>query len=106
MAKITFVEASGAEHVVEAKLGLTVMESAVKNNVPGITADCGGTCACATCRVYVDEAWRGKLPEPTEMEQGMIEFSEDPQPNVRLSCQVKVTPDLNGLVVRMPESQH
>jgi len=106
MVKIRFIEASGAEHVVDAKPGQSVMESAVKNNVPGIAADCGGSCACATCRVYVNETWQEKLEPPTEMEQSMIEFSEDTTPGLRLTCQIRVTPELEGLVVRMPESQH
>ena len=106
MVKLTYVEASGAEHVIEAKPGQSVMESAVKNNVPGIAADCGGSLACATCRVYVNEAWREKIAPPSEMEQSTIEFSEDTTPGLRLSCQIKVTPDLDGLIVHMPESQH
>jgi 2Fe-2S ferredoxin len=106
MVKITYIEASGAEHVVDAKPGHSVMESAVKNAVPGIAADCGGSCACGTCRVYVGDAWQEKMGPPSEMEQSMIEFSEDATPGLRLSCQIKVTPELDGLVVRMPESQH
>ena len=106
MVKLTFIEATGEEHVVAAKLGQSVMESAVKNNVPGIAADCGGALACATCRVYVSEAWQDKLEPPSEMEQSTIEFSEDTTPGLRLSCQIKVTPDLDGLIVRTPESQH
>ena len=106
MVKVTFVEATGAEHVIDAKPGQSVMESAVKNNVPGIAADCGGSCACATCRVYVKEIWQVRIGPPSEMEQSMIEFSEDTTPGLRLSCQIKVTPELDGLVVHMPESQH
>ena len=106
MVKITYVDASGIRQTIDAKPGQSVMESAVKNNVPGITADCGGSCACATCRVYVDEAWREVLGPPTEMEQSMIEYSGDPMPGVRLSCQIKVTQDLEGLVVHTPEHQH
>ena len=106
MVKITYVEANGAEHTVEAKPGMSVMEAAVKNGVSGIAADCGGSCACATCRVYVDAPWREKTGEAGDMELAMLEFAEDPDPGVRLSCQIKVTEDLDGLVVRMPESQH
>ena len=106
MVKLTFIEATGEEHVVEAKLGQSVMENAVKNNVPGIAADCGGALACATCRVYVSDAWQDKLEPPSEMEQSTIEFSEDTTPGLRLSCQIKVTPELDGLIVRTPESQH
>jgi len=106
MVKLIYIEASGTEHVVTAKLGQSVMESAVKNNVPGIAADCGGVLACATCRVYVKGAWQEKLEPPSEMEQSTIEFSEDTTPGLRLSCQIKVTPELDGLTVHLPESQH
>ncbi len=106
MPKITYVEHDGAEHVLEVKAGLSVMEGAVKNNVPGIDADCGGACACATCHVYVDEAWRGLTGEPSAMEESMLDFAENVEPTSRLSCQIKVTDALDGLVVRMPESQH
>ena len=106
MAKITFIEANGTEHVVDVKPGLSLMEGAVRNSVPGILADCGGSCACATCRVYVDEAWQGKLETPADMEKSMIEFQDDRDPRVRLSCQIKVTDDLDGLVMTLPESQH
>ncbi len=106
MAKITFIEHSGAAHEVEAKDGLSVMEAAVKNNVPGIDADCGGACACATCHVYVDEAWVPKTGAKGAMEESMLDFAEGVQPNSRLSCQIKISADLDGLVVRLPESQH
>jgi 2Fe-2S ferredoxin len=106
MVKITYVEASGVEHVIDATPGRSVMENAVKNNVPGIAADCGGVCACATCRVYVGEMWQTKVPEPSEMERSMIEYSGDTSPKVRLSCQMQVTPELDGLIVHMPERQH
>ncbi|MDD9971395.1 MAG: 2Fe-2S iron-sulfur cluster-binding protein [Myxococcales bacterium] len=106
MAKITFVEADGAEHVVDAAPGQSVMESAVKNNVPGITADCGGVCACGTCRVYVTVAWRDKTGGPSEVEQEMIEEVEDGTAGIRLSCQMQVHEEMDGLVVHMPESQH
>jgi 2Fe-2S ferredoxin len=106
MAKITYIEHDGAEHVIDVKTGLTVMEGAVKNNVPGIDADCGGACACATCHVYVDEAWLAKTGEKSAMEESMLDFAENVEPNSRLSCQIKVSDELDGLVVRMPESQH
>lgn len=107
MAKITYIEHDGTEHTVEVKPGLTVMEGAVKNNIPGIDADCGGSCACGTCHVYVDDAWREKAGVHSAMEEPMIEFVTAPvQPNSRLSCQIKVTDALDGLIVRMPESQH
>jgi len=106
MAKITYIEHDGTEHVIDVKTGLTVMEGAVKNNIPGIDADCGGACACATCHVYVDEAWTAKTGAKSAMEESMLDFAEGVEPNSRLSCQIKVTDDLDGLVVRMPESQH
>ena len=105
MAKITYVEHDGTEHVIDVKTGLTVMEGAVKNNVPGIDADCGGACACATCHVYVDEAWIDKTGSPSAMEESMLDFAEGVQDNSRLSCQIKVTDALDGLVVRLPVSQ-
>jgi 2Fe-2S ferredoxin len=106
MAKITYIEHDGTEHVVDVKSGLSVMEGAVKNNIPGIDADCGGACACATCHVYVDEAWRGKTGEKSAMEESMLDFAENVEDNSRLSCQIRVSDALEGLVVRMPESQH
>ena len=106
MVKIIYVQASGAQHVVDAKPGRSIMENAVKNGVPGIAADCGGSCACGTCRIYVSEAWREKLSPPAELEQSMIEYCGDTTPGLRLSCQVIVTPELEGIAVRMPESQH
>ncbi len=106
MAKITYIEHNGTEHVIDVKSGLSVMEGAVKNNIPGIDADCGGACACATCHVYVDEAWRPKTGEKSAMEESMLDFAENVEDNSRLSCQIKVSDELDGLVVRMPESQH
>ncbi len=106
MTKITYIEHDGTEHVVDVKLGLTVMEGAVKNNIPGIDADCGGACACATCHVYIDKAWADKSGASTAMEESMLDFAEGVEPNSRLSCQIKVSDALDGLIVRMPESQH
>jgi 2Fe-2S ferredoxin len=106
MPKITYVENDGTEHVVDVKTGLTVMEGAVKNNIPGIDADCGGACACATCHVYVDEAWRDATGKQSAMEESMLDFAENVEPNSRLSCQIRVTDALDGLKVTMPESQH
>ena len=106
MAKITYIEHGGAEHVIDVKPGLSVMEGAVKNNVPGIDADCGGACACATCHVYVDATWRDKTGSISAMEESMLDFAENVEPNSRLSCQIKVTEELDGLIVSMPESQH
>ena len=106
MVKITYIEHGGKEHVVDVAEGLTVMEGARDNNIPGIDADCGGACACSTCHVYVDEAWTGKLPAKEAMEEDMLDFAFEPNPErSRLTCQLKVTSDLDGLVVQMPEKQ-
>jgi len=105
MPKITYIESSGTEHAVDAEVGSTVMESAIKNGVPGIEAECGGACACATCHVYVDEAWRETTGSPEQMEEDMLDFAFDVRSESRLSCQIKVTDALDGLVVRIPEKQ-
>jgi 2Fe-2S ferredoxin len=106
MPKIKYIEHSGKEHEVDVPAGWSVMEGAVKNLIPGIDADCGGACACATCHVFVDQAWLDKLPAKEDMEETMLDFAPDMAANSRLSCQIKVTPALEGLVVRMPKSQH
>src|SRR5262249_15151796 len=106
MPKIRYIEPDGTEHAVEVGIGWSVMEGAVKNRVPGIDADCGGACACATCQVYVDPAWEAALPPKQDMEEGMLDFAVARRPNSRLSCQLRVTTALDGLVVRLPESQH
>ena len=106
MPKIKYIEHSGKEHEVDVPVGWSVMEGAVKNLIPGIDADCGGACACATCHVFVDQAWLEKLPAKEDMEETMLDFAPDMAANSRLSCQIKVTPSLDGLVVRMPKSQH
>jgi 2Fe-2S ferredoxin len=106
MPKITYIEHNGTRHEVDVAVGLTVMEGAVKNNIPGIDADCGGACACSTCHVYVDSDWVEKLPEKDDMEEDMLDFAFEPDPQrSRLTCQIKVTPNLDGLVVQMPEKQ-
>ncbi len=106
MAKITYVEHGGKEHVVDVPTGLTVMEGARDNGIPGIEADCGGACACSTCHVYVDPAWVGKLPKKDAMEEDMLDFAWQPDPaRSRLTCQLKVTDALDGLRVQMPEKQ-
>ena len=105
MPKITYVSHDGKSQTVEAEVGSTVMENAIRNMVPGIEAECGGACACATCHVYVDEAWYGKVGAPEPMEEDMLDFAYDVRPTSRLSCQIKVTPALDGLVVRVPERQ-
>ncbi len=106
MARITYIENNGKTHEVEVKNGLSVMEGAVNNMVPGIDADCGGACACATCHCYVDEAFTDKTGSQSEMETSMLDFAEDVKPESRLSCQIEVTDELDGLVVRLPASQH
>ena len=106
MTKIVYIEHDGTEHAIDVKNGLSVMEGAVKNNIPGIDADCGGACACATCHVYVDPDWTDKVGPASAMEESMLDFAENVQPNSRLSCQIRVSDALDGLVVRMPESQH
>ena len=106
MPKITYVDSTGKERTVEGKNGMTVMETAIKHNVPGIDADCGGACACATCHVYVDAAFADKVGKPSAMEQSMLDFAENVKENSRLSCQIKIREDLDGLRVTTPESQH
>ncbi|WP_374633651.1 2Fe-2S iron-sulfur cluster-binding protein [Ferrovibrio sp.] len=105
MTKITYIEHNGAKHEVNENSGLSLMEAAVKNAVPGIDADCGGACACATCHVYVDEAWMEQLEIPSDNEQSMLDVLEAVQPNSRLACQIRIDEKLDGLVVRLPESQ-
>ena len=105
MAKITFIEHNGNRHEVEAAQGMSVMEAAVKNMVPGIDADCGGACACATCHVYVEANWLEAVGERSEMEEDMLDFAFDVRETSRLSCQIKVSDKLDGLTVRVPEKQ-
>ncbi len=105
MAKITFIEHNGQQHTVEAEPGMTVMETAVKNSIPGIAAECGGACACATCHVYVQEPWREVVGSPEQMEEDMLDFAFDVREESRLSCQIQVTEEMDGLVVRVPERQ-
>lgn len=106
MPKIKYIEHNGKEHEVEVPEGWSVMEGAVKNLIPGIDADCGGACACATCHVYVQEPWLAKLEAKQDMEETMLDFAQDLEPGSRLSCQIKVTKDLDGFTVKMPRSQH
>jgi ferredoxin, 2Fe-2S len=105
MPKITYIGADGTSRTVDAEIGSTVMEVAIKQGVPGIEAECGGACACATCHVYVDEGWRAVVGEPSPMEEDMLDFGYDVKPSSRLSCQIKVTAEIDGLVVRIPERQ-
>jgi ferredoxin, 2Fe-2S len=108
MPRVIYIEYDGTEHPVEVPAGTSVMRGAVNNAVPGIDADCGGECACATCHVYVDPEWlaRTGLPETDSMESSMLSFAAAAEPNSRLSCQITMREDLDGLVVRMPEGQH
>jgi 2Fe-2S ferredoxin len=105
MARITFIQPDGREQTVEAEPGLSVMEAAKMNLIEGIEAECGGACACATCHVYVDEAWKQRTGSPEQMEEDMLDFAFDVRPTSRLSCQIRVTPELDGLVVHVPEKQ-
>ena len=105
MAKITYVEHNGKSHTIDVKNGLTVMEGAVQNDIPGIDADCGGSMACATCHVYVKEEWFNKLPKKEDGEEDMIDMAYEPNKYSRLSCQLTVSNDLEGLTVQLPEKQ-
>ena len=103
MAKINFVDHSGETRSIEAETGSTVMEAAIRNSIPGIEAECGGACACATCHVYVDDAWYGKTGAPDDMESDMLEITlAERKPTSRLSCQIKAVPELDGLILRVP----
>ena len=105
MPKITYIEHNGKSHTLEVANGLTVMEGAVQNNIPGIDADCGGSCACATCHVYVDEQWFNKLPNKESAEEDMLDMAFEAKPLSRLSCQLTISDALDGLVVNMPSKQ-
>lgn len=105
MPKITFIDSEGTSREVEAKNGTSVMEAAVQNMIPGIDADCGGACACATCHVYVGDGWLEKLKDKDDMEDSMLDFAEEVQDNSRLSCQILMSDELDGITVTTPESQ-
>mgnify|MGYP001172995562 FL=1 len=106
MPKITYITFGEEEHTVEVSVGLTVMEGARDNNIPGIEADCGGACACSTCHVYIDKSWVSKLPLIDDIEKDMLDFAYEPDEKTsRLTCQIQVTDELDGLIVRMPEKQ-
>ena len=105
MPKITYIEHNGKSHTLEVANGLTVMEGAVQNNISGIDADCGGSCACATCHVYVDEKWFDKLPKKEISEEDMLDMAFEPKSLSRLSCQLTISEELDGLVVKMPSKQ-
>ena len=105
MPKITYIEHNGKSHTLEVENGLSVMEGATQNNIPGIDADCGGACACATCHVYVEEKWFDKISNKTSAEQDMLDMAFEPNSFSRLSCQITVSDELDGLVVKMPSKQ-
>lgn len=105
MVKVVFIAHSGEQREVDADVGLTVMEAAVHNDTPGILAECGGCCSCATCHVYVAEPWLAKVGPPGDMEKELLELTPEPRANSRLSCQIKITDELDGLTVQTPESQ-
>ena len=105
MPKITYIEHTGKSHELEVANGLSLMEGAVQNNIPGIDADCGGSMACATCHVYVDEEWMQKLPQKDDGEEDMLDMAFEPKKNSRLSCQLMVSEQIDGLIVNLPEKQ-
>jgi 2Fe-2S ferredoxin len=103
--KVTFIESDGTVRAVEGEEGSTLMETAIRNDVPGIVAECGGACACATCHVHVAEEWKAAVGDPSPMEEDMLDFASDVRPTSRLSCQIRLRPELDGLVVHVPEQQ-
>jgi Ferredoxin len=105
MTKITYIDIGGTERTVDAQDGSTVMEAAIRNDIPGIDGECGGACSCATCHVYVDPEWQDAVGVPSQMEEDMLDFASDVRPNSRLSCQIRVQPELDGLIVRTPTRQ-
>jgi 2Fe-2S ferredoxin len=105
MIKVTFIEQDGTQHLCEGEEGMTLMELAVRHDVPAIEAECGGACACATCHVYIDPEWQNKTGRPEPMEEDMLDFAYDIRDTSRLSCQIRLTPQLNGLMVHLPERQ-
>ena len=105
MPKITYIEHNGKKHIIDVANGLSIMEGAVQNNIPGIDADCGGAMACATCHVYVKEEWFNNLPQKEQGEEDMLDMAFEPKKNSRLSCQILVSKELDGIVVDLPEKQ-
>ena len=105
MPKIVFTEPGGGRREIDAPLGITLMEAARQHGVKGVVAQCGGACACATCHVYIDPSWLGKLEPPEEMEEGMLENAWEPRDNSRLSCQIQITAEMDGLEVTVPQRQ-
>ena len=106
MPKITYIEHNGETHTLEVSNGLSVMEGAVQNNIPGIDADCGGSCACATCHAYIDHSWIDKIPEMDDMEDSMLDAAYERKDNSRLTCQIEVNDDLDGLIVHIAENEY
>ena len=105
MSKVTYIESNGKSHTIDVQNGLTVMEGAIQNNIPGIDADCGGSMACATCHVYVKEEWFNKIPKKEDGEEDMLDMAFEPKKNSRLSCQIIVSDELDGLTVNIPSKQ-
>ncbi len=105
MASMTFTDSKGTARTVQGEDGSTVMETAIRNKVPEIVAECGGACACATCHVYIDDEWLAKVGKPSGMEEDMLDFAYDVKPNSRLSCQIKISPALDGLKITTPDRQ-
>ncbi len=106
MPRVTFAEQNGTRHEIELPDGISVMQGAITNNIPGIDGDCGGECACGTCHVYVDASWLGRLGVIGDAEASMLSFADGAQPNSRLACQIKMSRELDGLVVGLPDGQH
>ena len=106
MSKVTYIESGGKQHVVDLQPGDSVMQGAVTSGVAGIAAICGGACSCATCHVYIDEAWRSRTGARNDLEESMLEMADDVQPNSRLACQIKMTHELDGLVVHIPAGEY
>ena len=105
MPRVTYIDIDGSARTVEAQAGMSVMEAAVKADIPGIVAECGGACSCATCHVYVDQEWVARAGPPSVTEAAMLEFAADPRPNSRLACQIALRDELDGLTVRTPAQQ-
>ena len=106
MPKITYIEHNGKKHTIDVANGLSIMEGAIQNNIPGIDADCGGAMACATCHVYVKEEWFNNLPQKEQGEEDMLDMAFEPKKNSRLSCQILVSKELDGIVVDLPKKQN
>lgn len=106
MPKVTYITTDGERHEVEVETGYSVMEGAINNNIEGIVAECGGACACATCHGYIDAAWLAKLPEMDDMEDSMLDAAYERKDNSRLTCQIEITDDLDGLVVQVGENEY